>query len=192
MIESEQGKEIIVRHIGNHTCKYHRTCGNEFDIEHLGPKGLCLDLYSAAYPYCLGLLHGAEFSWMKKSDANSVYAQCPAPEPVHFQVERVPLEKIVENNGVKKSMKVIIRITRAEAKSGDYCNDCLCKQKVGQEFEFNQGDFNEYMCPAAFYNMYPVIRTILNGGEMPWTRDGKTQVQCPDNVTKIGFEIEKK
>ena len=197
MISSEKDKKIIVRHIVNtskkylekHTCSYYRQCNETFDIEHLGPKGLCLDLYFAAYPYFLGLLYGAEFSWEKDKDA--VNAQCPAPDGnVHFEVRRVPLRKEVISRGVRKKYKIMLKIAHVEKKTGEYINNsCICSHKVGEEFEFNQGDFLEQMCPAAFYNIYPVLKLMLNGGKECWKKNNRVYMQCPDNKTAIMFEV---
>ena len=207
MIESEKGKNILVKHIcpdscksyngrvGERTCKYHREIGKTFDINHLGPKGMCLDLYYAAYPYCLALLHDAEFSWMKQKNPNSVQAQCPAPtKSIYFEVNRKKLEQPIESQGVKKDKIITIKINKIEDSEGEYCNNCVnCPHYPGQEFEFNQGDFLNYLCPAAFYNLWPTIKTIINNGEIPWKNKetNKVHARCPDNDTRIAFEIEK-
>lgn len=188
-------KKLIVRHIKNtskclkkHTCKYYRAMGEAFDLRHLGPKGLCLDLYFSAYPYCLSLLYGAKFTWEK--DKNAVNAQCPVPEGnAHFKVFRQRLEKPVISNGIKKRCKVFIQITRVEKTSNRYRNNCKCFHKIGQKFEFNQGDDLAQMCPAAFYSAYPAIKSILGGGRPAWLKSGKTYFQCPDNISAIMFEI---
>jgi len=191
MLESEKGKDVNVKHICNSTCKYYRKHGEQFDIRHLGPPGLCLDLYHSAYPYCLALLYGAEFSWEK--DKNAVNAQCPSPtKTVHFEVRRKPLERIIVSQGVNKKSDILIKIIDITEKSGDYENPCICEHYPGQEFEFNQGDFLEQMCPAAFNNLYPTIKNLLNEGKIPWIRGGKIYVRCPDNKPKITFEIDKK
>lgn len=198
MISSEKGKGILVKHVKNsskrdfqcQTCKYYRKESETFDIEHLGPKGLCLDLYYTAYPYFLALLYGAEFSWER--DKNIVHAQCPAPAGnIHFEVKRIPLKDEVISKGIKKKCRIILRITKIEEADSEYANNCVCTHKVGQEFEFNQGDFLSQMCPAAFYSIYPVIKTLLNDGKACWENQGKVFVQCPDNNTKIMFEITK-
>lgn len=202
MILSENNVKIKVKHIANNhkqnlekqspkqTCKYYRYCNEAFDLEHLGPKGLCLDLYFAAYPYFLALLYGAKFSW--ENDKNTVHAQCPAPSgSVHFEVRRIPLEKEILSEGIKKKVKIIVKITYIEEQVGDYNYSCICSQKVGQEFEFNQGDFLEQMCPAAFYNIYPTIKSMLLNREKRWSKGGKVYMQCPDNNIGIMFEISK-
>jgi uncharacterized repeat protein (TIGR04076 family) len=160
--------------IRKNTCKYHREVEKIFDEDHLGPEGLCLDLYSSAYPYCLALLHGAKFSWM--DDKNKVYAQCPIPNGTHFEVKRISFEEQVISEGVKKNLEVLIKITHVE-KEG-------CPHKVGEIFEFSQGDHLSYICPAAFYNMYPSLKEFIS------TKERKICLSCPDNLTKITFEIE--
>jgi len=189
-------KKIKVKHIKNtskkwmkkHTCKYYRKENEVFDLQHLGPKGLCLDLYFSAYPYCLALLYGASFSWEK--DKNAVNAQCPAADgSVHFEVRRIPLKKEIISHGIKKKCKIMIKITRVEKPSGTYAHGCTCAHKAGQEFEFNQGDDLSQMCPAAFNNIYPNLKALLSGGNPNWTKGKKIFMQCPDNISAIMFEI---
>jgi uncharacterized repeat protein (TIGR04076 family) len=188
MLKSEISRQIEVKHSCSGTCKYYRTGKESFNLSTLGPPGLCLDLYSSAYPYCLALLYGAEFSWEK--DKNAVNAQCPAPtKTVHFEVRRVPLEKAIMSNGIKKDKNILIRIIDLAESPGEYENGCACNHAPGQEFEFNQGDFLDQMCPAAFYNIYPTIKQVLSRGKLPWTRAGKVYARCPDNNPKITFEI---
>jgi len=205
MLESEKGKNIIIKHIcpdnckeykgkvGDITCKYHREIGKTYDIEHLGPKGICLDLYHAAYPYCLALLHGAEFSWMKDKNPNSVFGQCSAPiKCVYFEVIRKKLPETIINQGVKKEQQILIKIKEIEDSEGEYNNSCInCPHKSGQVFEFNQGDFLDELCPAAFNNLWPSLKTILNDGKIHWEKNGKIYGRCPDNDTRIAFEIKK-
>lgn len=158
-----------------------------FDITTMGPKGLCPDLNHSAYPYALAMLYGASFDF--ENNADVVNAQCPAPEGnVHFQVRRVKLPKVEISKGVKKNVKIFIRITSIDKKA----EGCCCSQKVGEEYEFNQGDLLEQMCPAALYNIYPTLKAVTGHGKERWTKDGKTFVQCPDNFSKLKFEIETK
>lgn len=198
MILSKEGERIIIKHIKNtskknlkkHTCKYYRKELEVFDLDHLAPKGLCLDLYFAAYPYCLSLLYGACFTWEK--DKNVVNAQCPAADGnVHFKVKRIPLKKQVISNGIKKNNKIIVEIIRVEKSKGEYENSCICPHETGEKFEFNQGDDLTQMCPAAFYNIYPNLKSMLNKGEPSWSKNGKVFMQCPDNISGIMFEITK-
>jgi uncharacterized repeat protein (TIGR04076 family) len=194
MNEQEQYKKIELEHlanIGKSTCKYHRVCGKVFDLEHLGPKGMCLDLYFSAYPYCLSLLYGAEFSWEK--DKNAVNAQCPSPSgSVHYEVRRENLEQEVMSNGIRKKRRIMIKVTKVEEKKDKYENDCICQHKVGDEYEFNQGDFLDYICPAAFYNIFPTLKTLLNGGKAPWGKGKEIDIECPDNISKIKFRLREK
>lgn len=181
-------KKLVIEHIGKNTCKYHREPGQIYSINHFGPRGLCLDLYHSAYPYFLALSEGAEFSWMKKTDRNAVYGQCPAPDGnVHFEVRRSQLKKEIIHHGIRKLQEIILTITDIEKRKE--INDCICHHIVGEKFEFNQGDLLEQMCPAAFNNMYPILKAILSGGKTSWVKNGHIYTQCPDNITKIGFEI---
>jgi uncharacterized repeat protein (TIGR04076 family) len=106
-------------------------------------------------------------------DKDKVYAQCPGcfDGTVHFEVKR---EKINEESmGVKKDKKISIKITKV--------NKCPYNLELGDEFEFNQGDKLDEMCPAAFYNIFPRLFTIKKGE--------KLITRCPDNVTNIEFEV---
>ena len=133
------------------------------------------------------ILQQAVFDFENEPDV--VNAQCPAPHGnVHFQVRREKLPKVEISKGVKKKVKIFIRITSID----DKAENCCCNQKVGAEYEFNQGDLLEQMCPAALYNIYPTIKAVTGHGKERWTKNGKTFVQCPDNFSKLKFEIETK
>lgn len=197
MIKSEKGKSICLTHVENfskqglkkHTCKYFRKKHEKFSLTQLGPKGLCLDLYFAAYPYCLALLYGAHFSWEK--DALAVSAQCPAPEGnVHFEVRKEPLTQQILSNGIKKNCKIVITVTAVEPSKKRFRNGCVCRHKKGEKFEFNQGDDLTQMCPAAFYTLYPNLKVMLNGGKASWIKEKKVYMQCPDNISGIMFKLE--
>ena len=156
---------MIIKHIKNN-CKYYRKMNETYDMNHMGPEDLCLDLYHSAYPYCLAILYGAKFTWM--DDKTCVCGQCPYGR-VHFKVKRIPIEE--EKEGIKKTCRIIIEIISS--------NNCYNNHIVGEEYEFNQGDLLDQMCPAAFYNIYPILKCTSTD----------VNVECPDNNTKIGFEV---
>jgi len=189
--KNDEYREILTTHIGSSTCKYNRQGNEKFDLDGLGPKGLCLDLYHSAYPYCLAMLYGAVFSW--EEDPEAVHAQCPAPGGnIHYEVRRKRLPEIIEVNGIKKKMEVWINIIdRQKVEEGETAG-CQCSHEYGESYEFNQGDYRGQMCPAAFNNIWPEIKALNSGGKTPWiTDDGMARGQCPDNIPKIQFEITK-
>src|SRR3989338_3150185 len=131
------GVKISVASIAGR-CKYHRKVGQVYNLDDLAPHGMCLDAFHAAYPYCLSLLYGAKFKWMKNK--KSVIAQGPNPKgAVVMEIRR----KIISRNKKEILIKVI------EIKG-------VCRKglKRGQIFKMNLGDFPE-MCPAAFDILYP-------------------------------------
>ncbi len=178
------------------SCKYHREVGRVYNSKDMIPEGLCPHAYFAAYPYCLGLLYGAIFSWMKTIDENAVEAQCPAPSnPVIMRIRReiIPEEKRkTKRDEDRYNIYVeIIKKLEDSKKSCKSCRSCSRKMKAGKRFEFNKGQFPG-VCPAAFNHMFPYLITLQNGGQTDWqNEDGSIVLSCPDNISKIKFLVEK-
>ncbi|MBA4318684.1 MAG: hypothetical protein C0412_09805 [Flavobacterium sp.] len=189
------------KHISG-SCKYHRKIGKVYTLKDLVPSGLCPHAYFVAYPYCLSLLYGATFSWMKKIDKNVVEASCPAPaNQVVMKIWRkvIPKEKRKTKKDEDKYNIYIEVVTKL--KSGDIknsnkiyksCKDCQKMMKKGKRFEFNKGQLPG-VCPALFHQIFPYLVAISSGGRLDWqNKDGNITLPCPDNISNINFLIKKR
>jgi uncharacterized repeat protein (TIGR04076 family) len=187
--------KFTFKHISG-SCKYHREVGRVYTSKEVIPEDFCTRAYVAVYPYCLSLLYGAVFSWMKKTDENSVEAQCPAPfNPVIMKIFReiIPEEKRkTRKDEDRYNIYVeIIGKSKDSQKIPKSCRDCGRKMKVGKRFEFNKGQFSG-ICPAAFNHMFPYLIALQSGGKIDWqNEDGSIVLTCPDNISKIKFLVKK-
>lgn len=188
--------KFTFKHVSG-SCKYHRHIGQVYTLKDLAPLGICPHAYFAAYPYCLSLLYGATFSWMKKIDKNAVEAQCPAPRnQVVMKIWRELIHK--ETRKTKKDedkyniyIKVINKLKNSD-KDYKCCRTCKKTMKKGKKFEFNKGQFPG-VCPAAFHQMLPYLLVLANGGKLDWQNEDKSiTLSCPDNISEINFLIKKK
>lgn len=175
---------IVIKHIRN-ICKYHRNVGTVYKLDEIVPVGMCSTAFAFCYPYCLALLYNAEFSWMKQTEPNAVYAQCPASKVVIKIFRSVLDDPKLKNEWVNKiTMKVV------EVRNKQGCNVCYrrCDNMLhGSEFEFPKGDIPVF-CPAAFNQIFPYIFAIENG-TTNLLKNGPMIIECPDHRTRVRFEI---
>ncbi|MFC1756638.1 TIGR04076 family protein [Patescibacteria group bacterium] len=176
------------------SCKYHRDIGRVYTFKDLVPEGLCPHAYFVAYPYCLGLLHEAKFSWMKNIDENTVIAQCPAPSnPIVMKIWRdlIPKEKRKTDKDDDRYNIFIELVEKLEDSTKVYksCQNCAQTMKVERKWEFNKGQLAG-ICPAAFNQMFPYLVALENGGHLDWqNKDGSVTLPCPDNISKVNFLV---
>lgn len=188
-------------------CNYHKA-GGYHDSTTFGPIGLCLEAYHNAYPYCLGMLYGAEF---ESEGSPPPLIRCPSPENyVIMEIAKSPLSlrfkflNIIKRI-VNKFFPIAIPRHRIFLKVRKVVGDCPKKHKAGEVFEFNLGNmqltkntiiplgYPSEMCPAAFDNVYPFIGVYSLSKKFPWTKDGSPSIiQCPDHKANISFRFDKR
>lgn len=176
-------KVSIKLHTNDPKCKYkvHREPGAVFDFELLGPKGLCLDAYLSAYPYCLTLMYKGVFKFMK--DPNTITFQCPSPvKPIVMEARRIQI--------AEDMIKIVITVKDILNLNNQCENSCKCNMKVGQQFEFNGWGQRPEICPAGFLHIFPYLTTLMRGGKVPWST-GKNSflVHCPDEKINVTYEV---
>ena len=79
--------------------------------------------------------------------------------------------------------KIIITIVE---QSG-FCDAGL---KKGREFVY-EGKLPD-ICPAAWDALYPYLRVLQFGGNLPWEEEGEAYVACPDHKNPVVFKLERK
>lgn len=69
---------------------------------------------------------------------------------------------------------------------------CRLGHKAGDVIE-TPGDLTPpNFCGFAYHSMYPVIKTIIYGGKVPYAREnGMVPAGCPDEMNKVVFGISK-
>ena len=61
----------------------------------------------------------------------------------------------------------------------------------GQEFIVREGDMPEGFCSGAWVAIYPHIRMLTLGGNMPGTKEGIALGSCNDGLRPVVFKIER-
>jgi len=79
----------------------------------------------------------------------------------------------------RSKVRIIVDSLRGKCESGHY---------VGQEFVFDN-DWPGHFCPAAFHAIYPNLRTLQYGGNIPWEEPGSVHVACPDPFNPLVFKL---
>lgn len=166
----------IVRLQGDHGCDYHPLADSTlYGPEEILPAGICPWLYFAIYPYCLGLLYGARFTFNEAGDSD---ACCPAAEGVDVIVRRRqgtgPFDP-----GIAADMKFVVfaEITKVH----DFCPS---GHSEGDRFIFPSCLKEKFACPAVFHAAFPLLET-----EPPSCIDSR-RFRCPDTKQPIHFKLE--
>ncbi len=172
-------KKFKIKQLGGiKTCEWHREKSDvEFESDKILPQGICPWLYHTVYPYFLGLLYGAKFSWNEKGDCNVC---CPAGNGVDVIVQKR------DNDGnfdprISEDMSYVIF-----AEVVDVHGKCPYKHKKGDRFIFPTSMKEHYMCPAGFNNVFPFLDL-----KVPPCID-KKKLRCPDWDNVINFDVIRK
>lgn len=178
-------------------CKYHKELGHVFNMQDLAPKGLCRELFYAAYPKSLAVLYNGRPNRgkIRSKGINQMVTACPAPNGVKVRIrteERLhPIFRMIKEL-IEEFMKFIHRgydapfrnVTIEVAEVGTYCPKGY---QEGDMFKFNINKQDE-LCPAAFATVYPYLKFLDN--EKNKTGRSKTmKIHCPDFVG-VTFEID--
>ena len=62
---------------------------------------------------------------------------------------------------------------------------------VGQEFIVHEGEIPEGFCSGAWVAIYPHLRMLLMGGNMPGTEPGIALGSCNDGLRPVVFKLER-
>jgi len=67
---------------------------------------------------------------------------------------------------------------------------CDAGHKQGQQYTY-EGKLPD-ICPAAWHALYPYLRVLQFGGDLPWEEKGEAYIACPDHKNPVVFKIERK
>lgn len=67
---------------------------------------------------------------------------------------------------------------------------CAAGHKVGQEFAY-EGKLPPGLCPSAWHSLYPYLRVLQFGGDLPWEKEGMAHIACPDPENPVVFKLER-
>ncbi len=139
------------------------------------PEGMCPWLYHSVYPYMLGLIYGARFSYNEEGDSN---AGCPAVHGVDTVVRRRDNDGSVDDRISDDTEWVVYaEVVRV--------GECPRGHKVGDRFVFPTCLREHYVCPAGFNNAFPLL-----DADVPPCID-RARVRCPDWVDEnmVSYDV---
>jgi uncharacterized repeat protein (TIGR04076 family) len=64
---------------------------------------------------------------------------------------------------------------------------CAAKHKKGQKFIY-KGTLPK-ICPSAWNSIYPYVRVLSFGGNLPWEKEGEAYIACPDHKNPVVFKL---
>ena len=177
-------------------CKYHKKRGQVYPVWAMVPKGMCRELFYAAYPASLAVLYnGKPLPWRpRKKGIDEMTATCVAPNGIKVKIkakEILPaplriLKELVEELCKKfyraydaPFRKVVIEVINKSPV-------CPKNYKAGNSFEFNIGKKDE-LCPAGFNAVYPYFRLLKEERKIEGSQ-GSLSVHCPDYVG-VTYEV---
>lgn len=173
-----------------HLCRYHRLPRRvHYDNRLLAPRGMCIDLFHAAYPYGLGMMYGAKFQ-------EPIVVSCPYPSAnvcVKLEVKTLltkPLRRFIAYVLSKIGRKVEIPGIRLIMTILQGANsNCPCAYTQGTQFQFNIWQGKE-VCPALFDALYPAVHNVMRGGHIPWQWGMENnEIVCPDSKSNITLAL---
>ncbi len=166
----------LVRLQGEYGCGYHpKDETTLYGSENILPSGICPWLYSAIYPYCLGLLYGARFTYNEYGDSDTC---CPAASGVDVVVRRRPNDRPIDN-GIPETMEFIVF-----AEIIKIHGFCPAGHSEGDRFIFPSCLKERFLCPAVFHAAFPLSKT-----EPPQCIDPQ-RIRCPDTNQPIAFRLD--
>lgn len=177
-------------------CKYHKKQGAVYSPASLVPKGICKELFYAAYPGSLAVLYSGKprCRGFRKKGIQEITATCPHPQGIKVLIkyqEVLPafIRKLKEI--CEEIVKVVYRpfdahFRRVLIEVIEESSHCPKGYTKGTIFTFNTGKTDE-LCPAGFAAIYPYAR-ILKACKDKGNCSGSMKVHCPDHVG-VTYEI---
>ena len=160
------------------TCTWHKKHSKEGHVytpDEVFPKNVCPILYHTLYPYFLGAMYGAKYSYNDKGDCQVC---CPAVKSVDLIVKTRP------NDGSYGDMATSDRKKVFFAEVVKVNGDCPYSHKVGEKIIFPLTNREEYVCSAGVNNIFPFLNI-----DIPSCIDTK-RLRCPDWKENVYYSIE--
>ena len=68
--------------------------------------------------------------------------------------------------------------------------ECTIHQ-IGQEYLVHEGEMPDGFCSGSWAAIYPHVRMLLMGGNMPGTESGIVLAACNDGLRPVVYKIER-
>ncbi|MFH1379696.1 MAG: TIGR04076 family protein [bacterium] len=178
-------------------CKYHMCTGAVYESSALAPRGMCRELFYAAYAPSLAVLYnGKPRRWnLRTKGVEELTASCPHPQGIRVCIrsqEILPAPIRILKEICEELLKIIFRpldghFRRVGIEVIQGSPHCPKAYKKGDTFQFNTNKRDE-LCPAGFAAIYPYVR-ILKSAKDRGSSSGTMKIHCPDHVG-VTYEIQ--
>ena len=171
-------KRISVKQLpGKTECpwhKEHREAGKTYEADELFASKVCPIMFHTLYPYFLGALYGAKYTYNEHGDC---HVCCPAEKGVDVLVKFRPNDGKFEK-GVPENWRNVIYAEVVKVNG-----PCDYGHKVGNRFVFPNCMKKKYACPAGINNLFPFLKI-----EIPKCINLK-RLRCPDWLENIYYSL---
>jgi uncharacterized repeat protein (TIGR04076 family) len=172
-------RKIWVKQLpGTTQCPWHKenmAGGKVYGEEEIFASHVCPILWHTLYPYFLGALYGAKFTYNEKGDC---HVCCPAEKGVDLLVRVRPNDGKFES-GVPSDWRDVIHAEVVQVNGL-----CDYDHKVGDRFVFPTCMKSRYACPAGIHNLFPFLPL-----EAPKCINRK-RIRCTDWLENIYYSID--
>jgi len=164
---------------GETQCEWHRdwkTTGRLYTQEEMFTSKVCPILWHTLYPYFLGAVFGAKYTYNEHGDC---HVCCPAEFGVDVLVKVRPYDESFKDQGVREDWRDLIHaeVVKVNGK-------CDCGHQVGDKFVFPTCFKSKAPCPAGVHNLYPFL-TIEKPSCINMQR-----LRCPDWMENVYYAVE--
>lgn len=172
-------RKIAIKQLPGATeCPWHKgnaENGKAYEASRMFPDGVCPIMWHTLYPYFLGALYGAKFTYNEQGDC---HVCCPAEKSVDVLV------KVRPNDGkfpgwVPADWRDVIHAEVVKVNG-----PCDYGHKVGDRFVFPTCKKTEFACPAGVHNLFPFLDI-----ETP-SCINRERVRCTDWLENIYYSLE--
>jgi len=89
------------------------------------------------------------------------------------------------------TMEITFKFPRVRITIKSIQGKCPQGFKEGDTWLIEKNITPSNFCMTAFHAIYPALRTMRYGGDLPWGKKGNAMIQCPDYHNPVIYELER-
>jgi len=163
---------------GKTSCPWHRANqdkGKTYTSGEIFPNNICPIMYHTLYPYFLGALYGAKYSYNEHGDC---HVCCPAETGVDVLVKVRPNDgKFGKEVPVDWRNIIYAEVVKLNGK-------CDYHHKVGDRFVFPNCMKTKFACPSGVNNLFPFLKLAIPKCINP------KRIRCTDWQENIYYSLD--
>lgn len=171
-------REPCVRQLpGKTDCPWHKNhqeTGRIYTAAEVFPGNVCPIMFHTVYPYFLGALYGAKYTYNEKGDC---HVCCPAEKSVDVLVKVRPNDGKFED-WVPADWRDVIHAEVVKVNG-----PCDYDYKIGDRIVFPTCSKTKFACPAGMNNLFPFLKIetlrCIN----------RSRLRCPDWLENVYYSI---